>query len=129
MVKPAKTFKIFYTKLRHVTCIAHGLNRVAEMVRDLCPNVNTLVNNGKKVFLKAPARIQVYREIMDGPLAPSPVLTRWGTWLQAAIFYSDNFVQFQKVVDQLENDAACVGKLKAVMSNPKVVRELAFIKT
>jgi hypothetical protein len=25
------------------------------------------------------------------PLPPQPVLTRWGTWLDAAMYYADNF--------------------------------------
>lgn len=130
MVKAAEILKIFYTKMVHVTCIVHGLNRIAEQVRELCPNVNTLVNNGKKVFLKAPNRVEMYRQEMEGPLPPSPVLTRWGTWLEAAVFYSDNYVQFKRVVEKLrEADAVSIPKVKAAMCCPKVVRELAFIKT
>jgi hypothetical protein len=44
------------------------------------PVVNSLVTNIKKVFIKAPLRVQVYREKLPGiPLPPEPVLTRWGT--------------------------------------------------
>jgi len=77
MVKSCDVLKVLYPNLIHVTCLAHGLNRVAEKVRDMFPNVNKLVNNIKKVFLKAPSRVEVYREIMqDIPLPPEPVLTR-----------------------------------------------------
>jgi hypothetical protein len=43
------------------------------------PVINSLVTNIKKVFIKAPLRVQVYREKSPGiPLTPEPVLTRWG---------------------------------------------------
>ncbi|KAF2891562.1 hypothetical protein ILUMI_14611 [Ignelater luminosus] len=43
---------------------------------------------------------------MNARLPPNPVVTRWGIWLQAAIFYSDNFVKFKVVMQNLEEDAA-----------------------
>jgi len=32
------------------------------------------------------------------PLPPEPVITRWGTWLNAAMFYADHFETFKNVV-------------------------------
>lgn len=52
-------YPVLYPNLIHVTSLAHGLNRVAEKVRDMFPNVNKLVNNIKKIFLKAPSRVEV----------------------------------------------------------------------
>jgi hypothetical protein len=46
-------------------------------VRELFPNVNTLVNNLKKVFLKAPHRVEVYKDVLPNvALPPEPILTR-----------------------------------------------------
>jgi len=87
MTKAGDTLKIFYPNLIHVTCLAHMFNRVAEKTREMFPNVNKLVSNIKKVFLKSPYHVQVYKEISPNiPLPPEPVLNRWGTWLEAAIF-------------------------------------------
>ena len=89
MVKAGKYLEPFFPNMIHVTCLAHGVNRVGEKVRELFPEVNKLINNGKKVFLKAPRRVEVYREIMkDKQLPPQPILTRWGTWLNAALSLS-----------------------------------------
>jgi len=66
---------------------------------------------------------------MDSPLPPNPVLTRWGTWLEAALFYADNFLKYKKVVSELEDDAVSVVKVKAVLSKQTLVKELAFIKS
>ncbi|KAF0753067.1 CGG triplet repeat-binding protein 1, partial [Aphis craccivora] len=55
MVKAGDTLKVLYTKMVHVTCTAHGLNRVAEYIRIQYPKVDKLVANVKKVFKKAPS--------------------------------------------------------------------------
>lgn len=56
------------------------IQRLAETVREMYPNVNTLVSNLKKVFLKAPQRVDVYKEIMPSvSLPPETILTRWAT--------------------------------------------------
>src|SRR5258705_13193929 len=65
--------------LVHVTCLAHGLNRVAESIRMQHPQINGLISNVKKVLLKSPLRVQIYKEkLPDVPLPPEPVITRWG---------------------------------------------------
>jgi len=48
MIKTGQALKTFYPNMIHVTCVAHGLNRVLEKVREIFPEVNKLVNNGKK---------------------------------------------------------------------------------
>ena len=92
MVKTATNLKVFYPNLCHCTCLAHGLNRVAETIRQQFPLLNELIKNAKKVFVKAPLRVQLFKERLPNiPLPPEPVLTRWGTWLDAALYYAENF--------------------------------------
>lgn len=92
MVKAGQRLKPFYKNLIHVTFVAHAVNCLAEKVRDLFPEVNILINNGKKILLKAPSRVAVYKEVVaDAPLPPVPILTRWGTWITATLFYADNW--------------------------------------
>ncbi|KAL4085261.1 hypothetical protein QTP88_027120 [Uroleucon formosanum] len=77
-----------------------ALHRVAEEIRIHFPNVDELINNGKKVFLKAPSRIQIFKTMApDIPLPPRPVLTRWGTWLNAS---NANFSKLATSITQLE---------------------------
>jgi hypothetical protein len=57
MVKTGDSLKVFYLNIVHVTCVARMLNRVAEKVKELFPNVNKLIINVKKIFLKSPSRI------------------------------------------------------------------------
>ncbi|XP_050548459.1 uncharacterized protein LOC126910114 [Daktulosphaira vitifoliae] len=97
------------------------------------PDVNKLINNIKKVFLKAPYNVQVYKEILpDIPLPLEPVLTRWGTWLEAAIFNCDNFQSLKKVIEELikqKSPSQSILKCKTVLDLKSVENDLIFIKT
>lgn len=63
MVKAAQALQVFFPNLIHITCMAHALHRVSEEVRLKYENVDTLISSVKKVFVKAPLRIQKYKEI------------------------------------------------------------------
>jgi len=130
MVKSGDVLKVLYPNLIHVTCLAHGLNRVAEKVRDMFPNVNKFVNNIKKIFLKAPSRVEVYREIMqDIPLPSEPVLTRWRTWLEAVVFNSSHFEGLKSVITRLDPDSsASIKKCSDIIKIKSVKNDLTFIK-
>lgn len=129
MVKTAEVLKVFYPNIIHVTCVAHMLNRVAEKVRDIHPKVNKLINNVKKSFLKAPSRVQVYKELLPGvPLPPEPIITRWGTWIGAVIFTSQNFEGIKSVFESLNDDSACVQTCKELLNLNSVKNDLTFIQ-
>ncbi|KAF2905904.1 hypothetical protein ILUMI_00279, partial [Ignelater luminosus] len=97
MKKAATALKIFYPGMLHVTCIAHALNLVCEVIRKQYEDANSLISYTKKVFIKAPTRTELYKQVNpDIPLPPEPVLTRWGTWLQAAFFYCKYFHQVKE---------------------------------
>lgn len=129
MIKAGTNLKIFYKNLTHVTCLAHGINRVAEEVRLQFPLINSLVNNVKKIFVKAPLRVQLYKERLPKvPLPPQPVLTRWGTWLEAAIFYADNYNNIKNIILDFENTADCITKCKNLFEKQEIKEQLAFIK-
>jgi hypothetical protein len=96
MIKTGKTLNVFFLNMIHVTYLAHMLQRIAEKVRELFPNVNTLVNNLKKVFLKAPHRVEVYKDVLPNvALPPEPILIWWGTWIEASTFCAYNLVAGQ----------------------------------
>ncbi|PSN50620.1 hypothetical protein C0J52_17378 [Blattella germanica] len=76
--------KSFYSKLVHVTYVAHAFDRVGEEIRSKFSEVNRLVSTVKKVFVKAPFRTKCFKEKAPGvALPPEPILTHWGTWMTA----------------------------------------------
>ena len=55
-----------YPKLMHVTCLAHGLSRVAEKVRVEFSNLNELIARVKLCFTLSHARIRQFKETCPG---------------------------------------------------------------
>ena len=49
MIKATKAIKIFYPKIKHMTCLIHGLHRIIKHIRDLHNNVDKLMANIKIV--------------------------------------------------------------------------------
>lgn len=46
-------------------------------------------------------------------------------WLEAALFYVENFTKFKLVPDSLDNDAVSISKRKKLFSNPdELIKEL-----
>jgi hypothetical protein len=80
---------MFYPNSIYFTCLAHGLQRVAEEVRTKFSQVNKFILMTEKVFLEAPHRNQSYKQHWpDATLPSEPVPTRWRTWIEAVNFYS-----------------------------------------
>lgn len=96
-----------YPKLLHVTCLAHGLNRVAEQIRIEFPIVNSWISSIKRIFVKAPARVQAFRvQYPEVPLPPEPIITRWCTWLEACQYHSKYFHIFESFLPGLDPEDA-----------------------
>lgn len=129
MKKAAAALKILFPKMMHLTCLAHGLHRVAEHIRSLFPDVDRLVSNVKKVFLKAPSRVQLFKEMApEIPLPPQPVLTRWGTWLSAALYYAANFTKIQDIINCFaEEESTAVQIVRTIIQKKSLHRDLVFL--
>jgi len=59
---------------------------------------------GKKVFLKVPPRKNKYRKEMLGTFPPEPIIARWKTWLNAALFFANSFEKLLIVIKSLKDD-------------------------
>ncbi|KAJ4429863.1 hypothetical protein ANN_22067 [Periplaneta americana] len=130
MVAATPLLKTFYPNLTHVTCLAHGLHRVSETIRNEFPLVNSFISNTKKCFCKAPSRISIFREnFPDIPLPSQPIVTRWGTWIQSVVYYSKYFKEVVTVIDKLpETDSAtCVKAVKDCLNDSRVKNDIAYI--
>jgi hypothetical protein len=131
MIKAGKGLKdTFYGKMIHITCLAHGIHLLAEEIRSSFKNIDKIIANIKAVFLKAPNRVEVFREIApDLALPPKPVITRWGTWISAALYYVENIETIENIIQTLDsNDAASIKLAKYYLSKPNVRQDLVYIK-
>ena len=99
--------KVLFPRLIHITCAAHALHRMSELVRSLFPSIDKLISCVKKIFLKSAARVTTFREVApDVPLPPQPSLIRWGTWINAALYYGKHFDAVSAAVHALDKEDA-----------------------
>jgi hypothetical protein len=90
----------------------------------------TLISNVKKIFLKASLRVEKFKQ--DAPslsLPPKPVLTRWGTWLDAAMYYCENCSTIEKIVGELDSNEASPVKFVKELFSSDLSGKLAYIKS
>ena len=93
-----------------MTCLAHGIHRIAERVKTMFTNVNKLIADRKKIFLKSPFRARQLKLIAPNlALPPRPIITRWGTWIEAVNYYAINFDEVKRNVEFFdEGDSAAI---------------------
>ena len=73
--------------------------------------------------------MNLYKEMCpDLPLPASPIITRWGTWLEASLFYADHIEAIQKVVFALNDDARSIMQCKDLLKKPSCKEQLQYIK-
>lgn len=123
--------KSTYPKLVNVTCLIHGINRVCETIRFEFDNFNKLISSVKKIFLKAPQPLPVFKEIFPNlQYPPEPIITRWGTWLEAAFYYADNqnLSTIRSIVDILDENASAIRKAKQLLAKDSIKCNLTTIK-
>ncbi len=88
--------------------MAHGVHNVCEYIAKEYQNVNDLISLGKKIILKATERRVLFKEMFpETPLLPQPVRTRWGSWQNAAEYYSRNFEKCCEFVSKLDSRDSC----------------------
>ncbi|QQP51032.1 Putative LOC100902024, partial [Caligus rogercresseyi] len=73
-LKAGRGLRQQFPNLIHVTCIAHALNRVADLARTQFPKVNHLISEVKKFFVKSSIRKRHFAASFKIPLPPEPVI-------------------------------------------------------
>lgn len=131
MLSAMRSMQTLFPKMLHVTCFAHGLHRLADFIRLQFPIVNDLIAKVKAVFVKAPSRrLKFKMECPDLPMPPEPIFTRFGTWLEAAIYYCDNFDAVRSVVDSFDSEeAVSIEKAQELFASREIKSQLAYIKS
>ena len=116
--------KLLYPRVFHVTYMTHLLHNCAEKVRSHFQQVDNLIAKVKAVAVKNKNRRNKFSEIGT---PPQPVLTRWGTWLNAAEYYTKNLVKVREIVNAFEGDDILDSNAKAAVNDPNVAKLLAEI--
>lgn len=129
MIKAGLSIKKFCPNLLHITCLLHAFHLVAEKIRSSYPDVDKLIANTKMIFVKSPKRIKEFHKACPKIREPpQPVLTRWGTWLQAAFYYNKHFLEVKSVVSKFDpKESKSIRESQQQFRNPQVEADLRII--
>lgn len=79
-----------------------------------------------------PNRREAFSLACDGDVnfPPNPVITRWGTWLEASSYYYKYFELIKNVVNELDSaEAECIKAAQHALVASRVRENLLFIET
>ena len=108
MSSAGKTLKELYPSLMHVACVAHLLHNCA--MRALS-NIDEVTATIKAATTKNKDRKKEFHDT-GLPSPPDPVITRWATWLRAALYYSENLPAVCTIVNNWTSAGLLVSRAK-----------------
>ncbi|KAL4127330.1 hypothetical protein QTP88_011505 [Uroleucon formosanum] len=116
-------------KLNHISDFSKTIEELENAVQDEKNRSILQTTSVKKIFLKAPSRIEIFKNMYpDLSLPPQPIATRWGTWLNAANYYCQNFQQIKNVVAELDATTSMyIEKAEILLENNDLKNELINI--
>ena len=130
MTEAANALKVFFPSLIHLTCLSQALNNIAEAIREEYKDIDVLIMNGRNVFIEEPSRISLLKEEVTGPALPPDIsIDKCGTWVEAAIYYSNNFNSFKQIIEQLDDSlpSSSLHFVKEALNKNAVEAELSEI--
>ncbi|KAJ8954313.1 hypothetical protein NQ318_005899 [Aromia moschata] len=114
MLSVGRSLKEHGCSFLHVTCKVHALHLVAETIRNFSRSRRININ----ISTQCPG--------VSEP--PQPIVTRWGTWLEAAFYYAKYFTQIKSVLLQFNpKEAAAIKEIQMTFHNSSLERDLKTI--
>ena len=125
-VSEIKKNSLMFPNVSHVTCLAHALSLVAKEIQKNYYLVDKYLADNKKFLLKSNKRKFDFKQQTGLTLPPIPVLTRWGTWMNAVAFHQTNYTAIRNFVVSYKPDSksAAFESLKKIMSGQKLCKDL-----
>ena len=125
MIAVGITLKSLYPKLFLVTCVAHLLNNCAMKIKSHFEDADQLIAKVKAVTIKNKTRQAKFSTI---GYPPQPVPTRWGSWLNAALYYAKNLLEVKAIVKSFKGSGILVTQVKVSLQKNDLAAQLLKIK-
>ena len=126
MSSAGKTLKELYPSLTHVTCVAHLLHNCAMRVRAHFKNIDEVIATIKAATIKNKDCKKDFHDA-DLPSPPDPVITRWATWLRAALYYRENLPAVCTIANNWTSAGLLVSRAKNAINVEGLVSDLVKI--
>ena len=121
-----KTLKELYPTLMHITCVAHLLLKCAMRVRAHFKNIDQILATIKAATVKNKDRKKDFHDACL-PSPSDPPITRWATWLRAALYYSENLPAVRTIVNNWTSADLLVSRAKDSINVEDLVPDLVKI--
>ena len=125
MIAAGITLKSLYPKLLHLMCVAHLLHNYAMKIKSHFEDVDQLIAKIKAVTIKNKTR-QTKFSATGYP--PQPFPTRWGSWLNAALYYAKNLREVKATVVSFVGSGILVTQAKVSLQKRGLAGQLLKIK-
>ena len=99
MTRATETLKILFPNIIHITCVLHLLHNCALKIKSSYPSIDNLISSIKAATVKNKSRRDKFAHI---GYTPTPVVTRWGTWLEAVNYYYTNFQEVVEIIELMD---------------------------
>ena len=126
MSSAGKTLKELYPSLMHVTCVAHLLHNCAMRVRAHLKNIDEVIATIKAATIKNNDRKKDFHDA-GLPSPPDLIISRWATWLRAALYYSENLPAVRTIVNNWTSAGLLVSRAKDAINVEGLVSDLVKI--
>ncbi|KAF7684974.1 hypothetical protein CDIK_4277, partial [Cucumispora dikerogammari] len=113
-----------FPNIRHLTCIAHLFYNCAMKIKSFYKDVDHLISSIKSLTFKNNTRKQMF--ISVSTLSDS-VVTRWGTWLEAAFYYAKHFVEVKHMFNEIIGAGILLENAKEAVNSETVHSSLTKI--
>ena len=124
MCRAGNVLKEIYPNLLHVTCLAHLMHNCALKIKSFYKEVDDLIATVKASVVKNKTRAADF-DVCGRP--PQPVVTRWGSWLDAANYYAEKLPQVREIVNSWNGEGMIVQKAKSKVNEQKLASQLTEI--
>ena len=125
MSSAGKTLKDLYPSLMHVTCVAYFYITALCVCVLILKIVDKVIATIKAATIKSKDRKKDFHDA--GLPSPDLVITRWATWLRAALYYSENLPAVRAIVNNWTSAGLLVSRAKDAINVEGLVSDLVKI--
>ena len=121
-----KTLKELHPSLMHVTCVAHLLHNCAMHVHAHFENIDGIIATINAATIQNKDRKKDFHDAGLPSLLDS-VITRWATWLRAALYYIENLPAVRTIVNNWTSADLLVSRANDAINVEDLVPDLVKI--
>jgi len=125
MKKAGEVYKSRNRCFLHAKCLAHLIHNCSIRIRAEYENIDKVIGSLKALTIKNKQRQNLFYEIGS---PPSVILTRWTSWLRAAMYYCDNLPAVKRIVSNITSDGILISRAKAALQETNLVHDLVVVK-